>query len=179
MARTAEDKRKYNSLRHGMSYTNFYKVWSNMISRCNNPKVPCYPLYGGRGIRVCSRWELFDNFKEDMYKLYLIHRIRYGKEDTTIDRIDNEGNYTPKNCRWNTKSEQQRNKRPHKTQKLFLAKNISSGEFIITNNQSAFSRKYKLSASNINQCLRGKGNRKRTGSWTFKYFCPRRVVYEE
>ena len=66
--------------------------------------------YGGRGIRVCKEWENFLNFKKDMHQSYLVHIKKYGK-NTLIDRIDNDGNYERKNCRWVTHKESNLNKR--------------------------------------------------------------------
>lgn len=73
-----------------------------MRERCNNPKCPGYPRYGGRGIRVCNEWRDFSVFLTDM-----------GEKPTkehSLDRIDNNGNYTKDNCRWVTEPEQQRNR---------------------------------------------------------------------
>jgi hypothetical protein len=79
-----------------------YHSWSSMIQRCTNPKRDAWPLYGGRGITVCDRWRIFAAFLEDMGP-------RPG--DTTLDRIDPDGNYEPGNCRWATSILQGRNKR--------------------------------------------------------------------
>lgn len=79
-----------------------------MKSRCNNPSHQHYARYGGRGIRVCDRWNVYANFLADMGERPA------GK---TIDRINNDGNYEPSNCRWATASEQQRNKSPRNVSK--------------------------------------------------------------
>lgn len=74
-----------------------------MRSRCNNRNVPAYPMYGGRGIKVCARWDLYENFFADMgSKPSAAH---------SLDRIDNDKWYEPGNCRWATMKEQQRNRR--------------------------------------------------------------------
>lgn len=91
---------------HGMRGTPTHNSWRSMKHRCLNPKGRQYPDYGGRGITVCARWMKFENFLADMGE-------RPGKE-YSLDRIDNDGNYEPSNCRWATRSEQQKNKRPAK-----------------------------------------------------------------
>ena len=81
-----------------------YSLWGSMRSRCGTPTNKDYKNYGARGIKVCDRWkEDFLNFLEDMGKK--------PSPELSLDRIDNNGDYEPSNCRWATKSEQQLNKR--------------------------------------------------------------------
>ena len=89
---------------HGMSRSNFYGVWHHMIERTTETNHPSWHNYGGRGIKVCDRWRhSFKNFRDDMFPSY--------KEGLQIDRRDNDGNYSPENCRWVTAKENARNKR--------------------------------------------------------------------
>ena len=89
--------------KHGLSGHLTYGVWEAMLQRCNNPALKQYKDYGGRGIKVCERWLNFDNFAKDMLPSW--------KEGLEIDRIDNDGDYKPSNCRWTTHAVNQRNKR--------------------------------------------------------------------
>lgn len=92
-----------SNTKHGMSAHPVYAVWRSMLARCNNPKHPAYHNYGGRGIRVCTRWTSFGAFWSDMKTGYVAGR--------SLDRIDNQRGYSPKNCRWASMKQQANNTR--------------------------------------------------------------------
>ena len=96
-------KEKHGRYKHGDADTKLYKTWCNMKSRCNNKNNKDYHRYGGRNITVCKDWGSYEKFKEwAMNNGY--------KEGLTIDRIDNNGDYSPINCQWTTMKEQSINK---------------------------------------------------------------------
>ena len=99
-----KERIKNFNLSHNMSKSKEYRAWQKMKERCYNPNIERYPVYGGRGIKVCDRWlESFDNFYEDMGPR--------PSSKHSIDRIDVNGDYEPGNCRWVTMQEQHYNKR--------------------------------------------------------------------
>lgn len=94
----------FNCFKHGKCNTREYKSWDSMKQRCLNPNDDNYKYYGVRGIKICDRWkDSFKNFLEDLGER---------PDGHTLDRINNEGNYEPKNCRWSNPSQQTRNQRP-------------------------------------------------------------------
>lgn len=111
--------RKKEGLRttHGFSKkknreNRLYTIWGGMKQRCNYKKAINYSNYGGRGIKVCKRWnDSFENFLADMGESYYKHIEKHGKIDTSLDRKNNDKDYEIKNCKWSTKTEQYYNSR--------------------------------------------------------------------
>lgn len=93
--------------KHGETGTRLHKIWGSMHERCERPKHTHYKDYGGRGIKVCDEWGEYLPFAEWA-------RANGYSEQLTLDRIDNDGDYEPNNCRWVTVREQQNNKRSNR-----------------------------------------------------------------
>lgn len=91
--------------KNGMHDTKTWRAWKDMEARCTNPGLANYSRYGGRGITVCERWQVFDNFYADMGEC---------PPGLSIERKNNEGNYEPGNCKWADRIEQAKNTRRNK-----------------------------------------------------------------
>lgn len=124
----------------------FYKVWANMKSRCNNPKVPCYKNYGGRGIKVCKRWLQYRNFKKDMISSY--------KKGLSLERTDNNKGYSKNNCCWATVKEQANNRRSNRyiTYKN-KTKTLQQWSEYLGIKQSTLGMRFYVYKWNLNRCF--------------------------
>lgn len=97
------------NITHWMSSTRFYRIWRNLLNRCNYKKHPEFKYWGWRWIKC--EWEDFKEFKKDMYESYIKHCDTFWEKQTSIDRKDVNWNYCKINCRWATSYEQAHNKR--------------------------------------------------------------------
>ena len=100
---------------HGETGSREHRTWKAMRRRCNDPNQIGWVHYGGRGITCCKRWNKFENFLADMGRK---------PKGLTIERMNNSKGYSPKNCKWATWSEQNKNKRPRKDRKRDASGNM-------------------------------------------------------
>lgn len=95
-----------NAVKHGLSNTRLHRIWHSMYCRCYYKSTNQYKNYGGKGIKVCEEWKHIEGFV-NFYNWAMTNGYR---DDLTLDRIDNDKNYSPQNCRWVTCKQQCRNR---------------------------------------------------------------------
>jgi hypothetical protein len=132
---------------HGKSRTDprTYRSWKEMRQRCRNPRSDNFQWYGGRGIQVCQQWESFERFLADMGAR---------PQGATLDRIDNDGNYEPGNCRWATQKEQTRKQSTTKLTEPLVAQ-LRADRAQLGLSYAKLGAKYGISATTAQRCVAG------------------------
>lgn len=156
----------FDKRRHGLTFdengkiNRLYTVWTTMRSRCNNPNTKSYVNYGGRGIKVCEEWNHYPNFYSWAISNGYDKNAPVGV--CTLDRIDNDGNYCPENCRWVDSATQAKNKRPRKADTSTVTEDklkvlIDISQMVLEGKSYAsIGEKYGVSRQTIQQLLSSK-----------------------
>ncbi|MBC8146887.1 MAG: hypothetical protein H8E98_02745 [Bacteroidetes bacterium] len=147
-----KEKVTKNNISHNLWKSPEYSNWNSMIKRCYNKNNSCYKNYGGRGITVCDRWrdpiQGLKNFIKDMGPK--------PSNEYSIDRIDNDGNYEPSNCRWATQSEQCQNQRTNVIKNIQEANEIRIKYNTNQYTQEDLAKEYKCSIGTISLVVNNK-----------------------
>jgi hypothetical protein len=151
---------------HNESGTRFYEIWEQMRRRCLVPTDKAYKNYGARGITICHKWLRYEGFREDMMPLYKKACKELGERNTTIERIDVNGNYEPSNCTFIHRCKQPGNTRKNRT---FMAIDQTNRVAIVHRNQEQFAKLINASPSTVNGCLHGRLKDAKRGQWTFTF----------
>lgn len=144
-------------IKHNLSNTRIYRIWKDMLRRCNNPNRRNYKDYGGRGIEVCKEWS------DDFMNFYSWSIDNGYNDGLTIERVNVNRNYEPDNCEWITSFQQKSNTRK---QKEFLAISPDGKEYTVKV-QTHFAVEHGLDRRQIGDCLRGR--QKTHKGWRFTY----------
>lgn len=153
--------RSINKVVKNAELKKFKVAHKHMLDRVLGDRPFDAQYYKGR-INICKKWMIFDGFYEDMYVSFLEHYNEYGSKHTTLDRIDNNGDYCKENCKWATLYEQVENRRNQKTFRAISP----NGEIFISKNQRKFAREHNISSSGINACINGRASK--CCGWTFE-----------
>jgi len=126
----------------------FKSKWKGMKRRCTNKNESSYKDYGGRGIKVCERWDTFAYFFIDMWDSYLLHKALNGT--TELDRIDNSKGYYKENCRWVTHAENSNNRR---NRQLFRGKTLKEWSVELGVKRSTLAQRYYVYGWSVDKTL--------------------------
>lgn len=154
-----EQLRKRSTV-HGMTGTQAYYSWYDMIRRCENPQYSRYKNWGGRGITVSEEFHDF--------QVWYNHIGPWPGPGYSQDRIDNEGNYEYGNIRWATAKEQANNQRDRKNQHWFFAFDLKTGEWYEANNRKKFAREHNLESTSISYSL-SSTHKPHKDRWIFEF----------
>ena len=131
----------------GLYGTAFYRAWVNMKTRCTNRKTTDYINYGGRGIIICDEWKNFEGFYKDMYLTY--------KVGLTLDRVNNNGNYSKENCRWVDRKIQASNRRSNRLLNFNgVEKTLTEWANFLKIKRSTLAQRYYVYNWSIEKCLK-------------------------